>query len=240
MSATGHDSLYQQDRGQGNFRFDGTVVEVFLDMISRSVPCYWEVSRIGAQLASERLQPGDRVYDIGASLLTSTMEIAKRVSHADVELIAIDASAAMVGAARERLAQAPDTRVQVAHGDVFEYPLRPAKVIVMNWTLQFLPPERRAELLRKIRQTLVPGGLLLLSEKLDTGGPGEYLHDAHLRFKVDQGYSEEEVRNKLSALDGVMQPDTLQTHEQRFADAGFHSAQVWFRCLNWVTFAARV
>ena len=237
MSASDSDSLYRIDRGTGSFRFDAEVVEVFLDMIGRSVPCYWEVSRIGAIMAAQCLTPGDRVYDLGASLLTSTLEIAARTSFEDVEFLALDASESMVEVARQR---ANDARVRVECVDVFDVRLLPAKVVVLNWTLQFLPPARREELLREIRRVLQPGGLLLLSEKLDTGGPGEYLHDAHLRFKVDQGYSEAEVANKLRALGGVMQPDTLETHQARLAAAGFDNVDLWFRCLNWVSFVARV
>ena len=231
------DQLYATDHGRGSFRFDAEVVNVFLDMISRSVPCYWEVSRIGAVLAAQHIEAGDRVYDIGASLLTSTLEIAARVDHADARFVAIDASKAMVRAARERV---DDSRIRIDCADVFDVELEPAKVVVLNWTLQFVPRERRAELLQRIRRVLLPGGLLILSEKLDTGGPGEYLHDAHLRFKRDQGYSEAEVAHKLTALDGVMLPDPLDVHLERLEAAGFDTVDVWFRCLNWISFAARI
>lgn len=62
----------------------------------------------------------------------------------------------------------------------------------MNFTLQFVAPDQRLGLLRRIRQALLPGGALILSEKLRFADAQEHalLTDLHIAFKRANGYSE--------------------------------------------------
>ena len=47
-----------------------------------------------------------------------------------------------------------------------DFELADASLVIMNYTLQFLPPKRRAAMLKKIYQGLRPGGGLILIEKV--------------------------------------------------------------------------
>ena len=95
-------------------------------------------------------------------------------------------------------------------------------------------------MLTRIRQSLLPGGALILSEKLcfADATAQALLNDLHLDFKRANGYSELEIAQKRSAIDNVMKPDTLETHRQRLLDAGFSTVVPWFQCLNFASLIA--
>ena len=69
--ANGVDRLFEEG-AQGvdwvDFAFDEQVVHVFPNMISRSVPGYWEVNQKTAIWAKQFYQSGTVIYDLGASL----------------------------------------------------------------------------------------------------------------------------------------------------------------------------
>ena len=83
-------------------------------------------------------------------------------------VIAVDNSAAMVERCREYL-NGQDSMfqellpVQVIEGDILALEFQPASVVALNFTLQFIAPSQRTELLTRIRQSLLPGGALILS-----------------------------------------------------------------------------
>jgi len=106
--------------------------------------------------------------------------------------------------------------------------------------LQFLPQAQRLDLLRRIREGLAPGGLLLLVEKVDwpDRALSELMTDLHTDFKRAQGYSELEISRKRMALEQVLVPDGIETHEGRLLEAGYSGCERWFQCLNFVGWLA--
>jgi tRNA (cmo5U34)-methyltransferase len=109
---------------------------------------------------------------------------------------------------------------------------------LLNYVLQFVPPEDRVPLLAKIRTALVPGGLLIVSGKIRFEDPAEQtFHEAaHLDFKRANGYSELEISGKRSALENVMIVDSEPEHVRVFTAAGFTNVRKWYQCLNWASF----
>jgi len=103
-----------------------------------------------------------------------------------------------------------------------------------------VPPAQRDAVIAGIYRGLLPGGILLLSEKLRFEDPRlDALNIAlHEQFKRDNGYSELEIARKRSALDEVLVPETLSAHRARIARAGFASCDVWFQCFNFASLIA--
>lgn len=62
--------------------------------------------------------------------------------------------------------------------------------------------------------------------------------ELHHNFKRANGYSELEIAQKRSALENVLRPESLASHQQRFKQAGFASSDVWFQCLNFASMLA--
>lgn len=108
----------------------------------------------------------------------------------------------------------------------------------MNLTLQFIDPRHRESLLEHIYNGLNPGGVLVLSEKMNLPNEHETLTDYYYAFKRQQGYSNLEIAQKREALDNVLIPDTLGTHRTRLYQAGFNHVIPWFQCFNFMSLLA--
>jgi tRNA (cmo5U34)-methyltransferase len=115
-----------------------------------------------------------------------------------------------------------------------------ASVVVLNFTLQFIPLADRQVFLQKIYQGLLPGGILILSEKLrfDDSRQEALQTDMHHAFKQAQGYSALEISQKRNALENVLLPETLAQHQQRLEAVGFSSTEVWFQYFNFASMIA--
>ncbi|MGL6259923.1 carboxy-S-adenosyl-L-methionine synthase CmoA [Vibrio sp. WXL210] len=219
----------------GDFTFDERVVEVFPDMIQRSVPGYSNIISAIGMLAERFVKPNTRVYDLGCSLGAATLSMRRHIHQEGCEIIAVDNSPAMVERCKLHVnAYRSDTPVEVVEADIREIEISNASVVVLNFTLQFLSPEDRFALLAKIHKGLRPGGILIVSEKFvfeDTVS-NELLIDLHHDFKRANGYSELEISQKRSAIENVMRPDSVAMHKQRFEQIGYSSFEVWFQCFN--------
>ncbi len=223
-----------------DFAFDETVAAVFPDMIRRSVPGYGDVVALTGLVAERFAQAHTRCYDLGCSLGAVTLAMRRRVRAPGVELIAVDNAQAMVKRCHENVAAEPGPPVQVTCADIRDVHVENASVVVLNFTLQFVPPADRLALLTHIRTGLVPGGVLILSEKIvfadaDTQRFNEAMH---LDFKRANGYSELEISQKRSAIEKVLVPDTLEAHQARLAAAGFTRVESWYRCFNFTSLVA--
>ena len=121
-----------------------------------------------------------------------------------------------------------------------EAPIGNASVAVLNFTLQFLEGPKRLPLLTRIADGLLPGGVLLLSEKVRFGSADEQALQSrwHHDFKRAQGYSELEIARKRDALENVMQTDTLEQHKERLHEAGFSKVYQVFQAFNFASLIA--
>jgi len=238
-SRSKRDHIYASPRDRvGDFAFDEQVAQVFPDMINRSVPGYATLINMIGVLGAQYAQPDSRCYDLGCSLGAAALAMAGSIDQPDCRVIGIDSSAAMLDAGRRYIA-AVETRlpVELLCGDLQEIEIAKASVVVLNLTLQFIDPTRRQPLLRRIFDGLLPGGALILSEKIafESATDRQLLTNLHHGFKKANGYSELEIAQKRSALEKVLIPETLEVHRERLGSAGFASCTIWFQCLNFVS-----
>jgi len=236
------DSIYASPVGEvGAFKFDETVVRVFPDMIQRSVPGYSAIISAIGLLAGRFAHEHSVCYDLGCSLGAATLSMRHQIKAENCRIVAVDNSPAMVTRFQEVLQkdQAP-LAVEALCADIREVAIENASVVVLNFTLQFIPLEDRIGLLQKIYQGLLPGGILILSEKLkfDDDRQQELQTQMHHAFKKAQGYSDLEISQKRTALENVLIPETFIQHQSRLRQAGFSSAEVWFQYFNFASIIA--
>ncbi|TKB50571.1 carboxy-S-adenosyl-L-methionine synthase CmoA [Ferrimonas sediminicola] len=239
---THHDKIFAKPQQNiPDFSFNEQVVSVFPDMISRSVPGYATIVNGIGNLCARVAQPGSRIYDLGCSLGAATLSMRRHLDDRGCTLVAVDNSQAMIKRAAEHLAAfVSPTQVELICADIRDIEIDNASMVVLNFTLQFLPPEDRSALVAKIHRGLLPGGVLVVSEKLRFDGDRvhQLLDEMHLDFKRANGYSELEISQKRTALENVMKPDSKQQHYQRFQDAGFREYSSWFQHLNFASLMA--
>lgn len=235
------DELYaERAASAGDFVFDESVAAVFPDMIQRSVPGYPAIIHMIRLLAERYAQPGSRLLDLGCSLGASTMALDRGASGRGCDVLGVDNAEPMLDRARELSAES-HPHIVWRCADIRDIDVDRVSVAVMNFTLQFVPPDDRLALLRRIYDGLLPDGILILSEKIaaDDDVGNALLTDMHHAFKRANGYSELEISRKRNALENVLVPERLTTHRQRLSDAGFTRTDLWFQCFNFVSVVAR-
>ncbi len=166
----------------------------------------------------------------------------QRISQPECDIIAVDNSPAMIERGQKLLASDTTSAIPVKMvcANIQDVTIENASVVVLNFTLQFIPLEERLTLIEHIYQGLKPGGVLILSEKIRfESEPDQAFNDTtHLAYKKANGYSELEISQKRTALENIMIVDSEAEHRERLTEAGFRRIDCWFRCLNWVSFLA--
>ena len=240
------DRVFATERLPTAFAFDDQVASVFEDMINRSVPGYSTIISMIGVLAERYCGAGSTIYDLGASLGGASFAVAQQLPHDDYRIIAIDNSEAMTSRLSAKLAALGEiggketSRIECRHEDLRDSKIEDASMVILNFTLQFIEPAAREALMRKIYDGMRPGGLLIISEKIQFPDPAlnELFIDLYHRFKETQGYSKLEISQKRAALENVLIPETLAAHRERLNGAGFHSVDTWFQCFNFASMVA--
>lgn len=225
----------------GTFEFNDAVAGVFPDMLRRSIPGYDASLEAIATLARRYVRPRTNCYDLGCSLGAATLAIRHNIDVDGCQIIAVDLAPAMVDRCREIVAaDSGEVPVAVEEADIRDVSITNASMVVLNYTLQFLPVEDRVSLIRRIHAGLVEGGVLVLSEKVadEDAVVDDLLIDLHHEFKRANAYSDLEISRKRAALDRVLVPESTATHLARLAEAGFEHRSVWLKHFNFVSMLA--
>jgi tRNA (cmo5U34)-methyltransferase len=236
---TERDALFRDPSRRGPFEFDDEVAKVLPDMLARSIPGYGALLELIGVLSGRTLPERARVYDLGCSLGAVSLAVLGHTPERNVEIVAVDSSPAMTNRLAELLRSRSDGhQVTVRHADVLDVEIERASLVVLNFTMQFVSPERRDELVLRIARGLSPGGVLVLSEKVKPASAEEsVLAELHDEFRKNRGYSELELARKRKALEDVLVPDTTAEHIARMEHAGLRPVE-WFRGLGFVSWLA--
>lgn len=235
------DQLFQHiSATPGSFVFDERVARVFENMISRSVPGYQQILQMLPTLTRQFTQQNAHYYDLGCSLGAGMLAMAEGLKGIPAALIGIDNSAAMLAQAAHNTTHLDAFTISLEQQNIQDFEYSNAAMILMNFTLQFIPIEHRSRLLNKLYHSLLPGGVLVLSEKIKFDDPATAaaLTEIHHQYKFDQGYSKMEISQKRDAIENVLIPETLETHLNRLAEAGFSVATPWVQNLQFVSILA--
>jgi len=224
-----------------DFVFDEKVAAVFPDMLLRSIPGYPAIIGMIETLTTQFAQNGSHLYDLGCSLGASALAMQKGLKAENCRIIAVDNSQAMIDRCRQQpQSDATPAQIEYLCEDILDSAISEASVVVMNFTLQFVEPTRRCELLDRIYGGMRAGGILILSEKVQFADPAvnQLLIEVYHAFKKANGYSELEISQKRAALENVLIPESIREHRDRLIRAGFKSADVWFQCFNFMSMLA--
>jgi len=221
------------------FEFDQAVASVFDDMLSRSVPFYDEVRHLIISLILAEQTEGKKVLDLGSSTAKFLLELHARLD-TKMQLKGIDNSPAMLERAHQKC-QAFGADITLELADMLEYPYANEDIVVANYTLQFIRPIQRIELIKRLYKSLNNQGLFIFSEKIvfDDKRLDKQMIDIYYTYKKSQGYSDYEIAQKREALENILIPFTINENIQMCKDAGFDKIDTVFQWANFVTFVAK-
>jgi len=238
--ASPRDTLFTKESRAEDFEFNDRVVEVFDDMLDRSIPFYKEVIVSTARLLAARLDQDDTIVDLGCATGSTLLELARLLPDQGLRFIGIDNSSPMLDKARlkaELYSKQDSIRFELA--DITAMRHRGVGAFICNYTLQFIRPIRRDRFIRSLYDGLRPGGVVILSEKIilhDRRLNREYI-DIYYQFKKSRGYSELEIAKKREALENVLIPFSLEENTALLRQAGFTTVAPF---LQWFNFASLI
>jgi len=220
------------------FEFDEEVAAVFDDMLKRSVPFYKESQDITEFFVHKNIEEDGLVYDLGCSTASLLLNIHRSLK-VKARLVGLDNSEAMLSQAK-RKCEAYGADIEILKADILEYPYEKANVFISNYTLQFIRPLVREELVKKIALSLKKDGVFIFSEKVISHHSklNKDLIECYYDFKKTQGYSEYEIMQKREALENVLVPYSEDENIKMAKNAGFSHCEVVFRWANFATFIA--
>lgn len=262
------DSIFKNDLGE-KFSFSKEVASVFDDMLPRSVPYYNENIALIAELLSGRRAICDLGCSTGNLLLflaqnvseietlcgvdnsAPMLEIAKvkanaygaKIDFIEADILDFDFNiSSLRGESMDSPKQSTNQKID-CHDSTQSVESRNDGLfdtIISNYTMQFIRPQKRESLCKKIYENLQKNGIFIMSEKLVSEDKwlDKRLIDIYHSFKARNGYSKTEISKKREALENVLIPFSQNENIAMLKNAGFRVVEVVFRFGNFATFIA--
>jgi len=180
-----------------------------------------------------------KVLDLGSSTAKFLLDLHSKMD-TKMQLKGLDNSQAMLDRAEQKC-QAFGADIVLEFADMLMYDYKNEDVVVSNYTLQFIRPMQRLELVKKIYDGMNDDGVFIFSEKVvfDDKKLDKQMIDTYYAYKKEQGYSEYEIAQKREALENVLIPFTIKENIQMCKDVGFKNVDTIFQWANFVTFVAK-
>lgn len=241
MEKKSKDTLYQVPAVDEDFVFSDRVVEVFDDMLDRSIPFYHDVIKASGDLLQSFLTENDTVVDLGCATGRTLLEFSRIISHSSIQFIGVDNSPAMLDKGRLKAEMyLKEKKISFLSEDITNVSMQNVGAFILNYTLQFIRPVLRERFIKRLFESLRPGGILLLSEKTINHDPllnRKYI-DIYHQFKREKGYSELEIAKKREALENILIPFSIEENRNMLGKAGFQSVETYFQWFNFSSIVA--
>jgi len=213
------DSSLIQERSSWNFR---NISDHFDNHIAASVPLYHESKHLSSCFTDYLIKTNSTVIDIGCSTGSFLKSIsARHPSKSDLRMIGIDCESSMI---EKCLEDNKDSRIEYLCEDIINYDFGDSIQLISSfYTIQFIHPRFRQILVDKIYNSLDWGGAFIWAEKVRATDARfqDWITDLYHEFKSDNGFADEEIRNKQLSLRGVMEPFSTAENRNILNRAGF-------------------
>ena len=209
------------DAENARWRFAGEASTHFDEHVRRSIPFYAEAHDLVVKLSDFFVHDDSLVYDAGCATGTLLGALAAHHQGRAVRLVGIDGEADMVRLARQRTAGLD--AVSVTHADIAEVELEPCDLIIACYTMQFVAPRVRQVVFERFYDALSWGGGLIMFEKVRAPDARfqDMMSTLYTDYKLEQGYSGDEIVAKTRSLKGVLEPFSRDGNLGLLERAGF-------------------
>jgi len=211
------DGIYTKN---ANWKFSKDIVKKFDQHVKKSVPFYTEGHDLICNVSDFFIKDNSVCYEIGTSVGELIFKMAEYDNHQNVQFYGIDVESDMISEAQSRNSY---DNVSLETADISTYELQKADMIVSYYTIQFIHPKLRQQILSKIYDSLEWGGAFLWFEKVRAADARfqDIMVSLYDDFKIMNGYSPEEIYSKSKSLKGVLEPFSSQGNIELLKRAGF-------------------
>jgi tRNA (cmo5U34)-methyltransferase len=205
-----------------NWSFGGETAKNFDNHVEKSVPYYNDGHNLICKVSDFFVKNDSFVYEIG----TSTGEFIFKLSEHNknkpkVKYFGIDVEKDMINLAKAKVRN--QKNINFVFDDALQYEFEKSDFIVAYYTVQFIKPSERQKLIDKIYESLNWGGAFLLFEKV-RGSDARFqdiMTSIYHDYKLDQGFTPDEVVAKRRSLKGVLEPFSTQGNIDMLKRSGF-------------------
>ncbi|MBT2623621.1 methyltransferase domain-containing protein [Chryseobacterium sp. ISL-6] len=204
-----------------NWKFSGDIVQEFDKHILSSVPLYEQGHTLISNLSDFFLSNDSVCYELGCSTGTLLKNIADHNPNKRIKFVGVEVENDMVNYANNKLKDYEN--IEIICDDILNIELEKSDLIISYYTIQFIKPRVRQLIFDKIYESLNWGGAFVLFEKVR--GADARFQDIttalYTDFKIEQGFTKEEILDKTRSLKGVLEPFSTQGNLDLLQRAGF-------------------
>ncbi len=209
-----------------NWKFSGEMVNEFESHVLKSVPIYKRGHELILKLSDYFIKDDSTIYDIGCStgkLLINLIEHNKNKINS--KYIGIDLEKDMINFANKQQEKFKinSKKLSFINDDAVTFNLGNSDYIISFFSIQFIHPKHRQTVIDKIYKSLNWGGAFLFFEKVRYNDARfqDIFTTLYNDYKLDMGYTPEEIINKTRSLKGVMEPFSTKGNIDMLERAGF-------------------
>ncbi|WP_291950520.1 carboxy-S-adenosyl-L-methionine synthase CmoA [Campylobacter sp.] len=230
------DNIFQKPL-EKQFEFDADVASVFDDMVSRSVPFYTQNLKLIVDIVAYFAQNSAKICDLGCS--TSSLLLALFERRKDLILSGVDNAQAMLNIAKNKT-NAFGAKIDFYNKNLDEFIFFKNDIFIATYTMQFIRPQKRQEIINKIYENLNDNGIFIMSEKIlyEDARISKKMIEIYENYKQEQGYTRLEIATKREALENILIPYTQNENITMLKNAGFAKIESIFKWVNFETFVA--
>ncbi len=220
-----------------NWKFSGNMVDNFEEHILKSVPLYREGHKLIENLSDYFIKDDSTVYELGSSTGKLINAIAKRNKNKNAKFIGIEIEKDMVSKANKLY---KESNLTFTHEDINIYEFEKSDMIISYYSIQFIHPKHRQLLFDKIYDSLNWGGAFVFFEKVRANDARfqDILTNLYTEYKLEVGYSPDEIISKTKSLKGVLEPFSTQGNLDLLKRAGFEDFITIQKYMNFEGFLA--
>ncbi len=192
-----------------SWSFGKKVPKNFTKHIKRSVPFYSEGHEIILQLSDFFLKKKSYCYDLGCSTGTLINKISSRHPDKQIKFCGIDSIKNMIlQAKKENKIIKNKNKIYYVNGNIDKKKIKKSDLILSYYTIQFINPKSRQQLLNKIYKSLNWGGAFIMFEKIRASDARfqDIFSITYNDFKLTNNFTASEILHKTRSLKGVMEP----------------------------------
>ncbi|MCC0705112.1 methyltransferase domain-containing protein [Clostridioides sp. ES-S-0049-02] len=212
------------------WKFNEAVAEQFDEHVRKSVYMYDDFQKNIIKMSKFFIYNNSNVLDVGTS--TGELLFGLHDDNFNCNWIGIDTELAMVNKAKKKLGD--NFKIEVA--DILNYKMNNCSIITMMLVLQFIKNNEKQLAINNIYNALNKGGAFFFVDKIKTNisDINDLYNDIYYDFKIEKGFTFEEIINKNKSLRGVQKTITLEENIKLIKNAGFNKIDIFQKYNNFV------
>jgi tRNA (cmo5U34)-methyltransferase len=219
--------MIKKSKGSWNFK---NMEKKFDNHIRKSIPLYEHTHDIILRYSHFFVHKDSNIYDLGCSTGKLIQKLSNYLNNKG-NYFGIDNEKTMANFAKKKFKK--EKNIMIEFKDINQVKFKKSSYIISAYTLQFIKPETRLKLLKKIYKSLEWGGSFIYFEKVraEDARFQEYATTIYNEFKLNNGFTASEILNKNLSLKGVMEPYSEKGNLTQLKAAGFKDISTIYKFL---------